>query len=142
MTRDQVTAERVAGLERWLEVYRGADREVTERGEREGLAGDVGRKGVVEELDGGQAAALHADAVADAKVARPKAIERNHHVGVTTAILAGPHLTNVLHNSSKQTQPSEPLSPRPQPQPQIILESLHASDSKPQRLLQISELGQ
>jgi hypothetical protein len=96
-----MTAESVAHFERRLQIHRRTNSEVPESGQRESLARHIGGESAIEELRSGQTAPLHANAIANAEVAGLQMIERDDNPRIATAIVAGPHLANILHDSSK-----------------------------------------
>ncbi len=102
-----MAAERVARLERGLEVDLRAGLQVAERGQRQGLARDVGGEAAWRDLERRQAAAADADAVAidDARHRQRGHVDPQAHVaaarlertdGADVADDPGEHVTGLL----------------------------------------------
>jgi hypothetical protein len=94
-------AKRVASLQRRLQIHWRTNSKIPKGGQRKRLTRDISGKGVIQELGSGKTAPLHTDAIANPKVARLQLVERNDNTSIATAILASPHLTHILHDSSK-----------------------------------------
>jgi hypothetical protein len=106
MPRHQVPSKRIASLQRRFQVHRRPNSQIAESRQREGLPRDISGESVIKKLGSRKTAPLHANAIANTKVAGLQVIERDNDPRVAAAVIASPHLPNILHDSSKQNPPS------------------------------------
>ena len=96
-------AERIARLERGLQIDRRAGCQVPECRQRERLARYVGRERAITQLDCRQATALHADAVTDIDPGGVESIEGDQQPSVSAARLATDHPADVLNDTREHS---------------------------------------
>src|ERR1700720_1657193 len=109
VSRHQVSAERIPGPERGLEIHRRIGLQFTEGGEVQRLARYVGGERARLHRSRGQTATLHADTVADATHRQVEALRGDHQTHIAAARFTRLHPADVLNYSGKHSR-SCPLS--------------------------------
>src|SRR2546421_5327841 len=99
----QVSAERISGPQRRLEIHRRTGPQFTEGGERERLARYVGGEAARLHRNRGQTATLHADTVADAHPRQLEVLGRDHQAHIAATRFPRLHRADVLDDSGEHS---------------------------------------
>src|SRR5207253_9897210 len=110
VSRHEMTAARISRPERRLEIDGRARDEIPERRERESLPRDIGGEGLAHPRGDRQAAALHADAVAELHPREVEAAAGDGEAHMPAAAPERPRLTDVLDESGGQGRARWPSS--------------------------------
>ena len=115
VSRHEMAAERISRPERRLEIDGRARDEIPERRERESLPRDIGGEGLAQPLGHRQAAALHADAVAELHPREVEAAAGDGETHIAAARLERARLSDVLNDSGEQGRSRSPSSLKRRP---------------------------
>ena len=136
-------AKCIAGAQRGLEIHRRASRELTQRGEVQGLARDICGEGLAADLDRGKTASGDTDAVADAYLGKLKArVDDEAHI--PAALLERVDAADVLDDPGEHLAPLQPLAARfgRSRMRRSSPTGVASTKAKPRRLLEHGELRQ
>src|SRR5690606_9626804 len=112
--RDDMPVERIAGLERRLEIDACADGETAERGHRQRLAGDIRGEAPGRDLDRRETHAVDRDAAAERERADRGIAELDDEALIAAEIRARGHAAATFHQPREHGRSPSPLT-RPPP---------------------------